>query len=133
MDTFPPSLPIEDKKHETMLGASLNTDGYFSFPFQLLYYFTIGLVLSPFSYGFGFYLISSIFSESWYAYKIKGVYTPNHLFYRFGLFCVGLMGFLIGRTIVLGDRYPLRAKYEQGICEKQLEEDYKNLKLKRKS
>jgi hypothetical protein len=83
-----------------------------------------------FSYGFGFYLIASIFSESWYAYKIKGVYTPNHLVYRFGLFCVGLLGFLIGRTIILGDRYPMRGQYKQAICERQLREDYKILKSK---
>jgi hypothetical protein len=125
---FPPDLPKED--NPTLLTKSLSKNGYFSVPFQIIYSFVIGLVLSPFSFGFIFFILSSGINEFWYAYRISGKYNNYHLFYRFGIFCVGLLGFLVGRTIICKDRYPFRGIYDESICSEQIHKDYKKIRKK---
>ena len=120
---FPPPLP--EDPDPSILTTQLTTDGYFSFPFQASYYFIWGFVLSPFSFGFIIFLVSLFFNESWYAYRIKLKYTPPHLIYRFGIFGIGLFGFLLGRVLIVGDRYPLRGIYKKDICTRQNQEDYR--------
>jgi hypothetical protein len=95
---------------------------YYSFPVQFLYSFGLGLIFSPLSNGFRYFIFFSIVAEFWYGYRIGGKYTPPQILYRFGLFCVGFIGFLLGRWLLM-DRYPLRPVYHKQICDTQIEEE----------
>jgi len=104
---------------------------YYSFPVQLIYSFVLGLIFSPLSNGFRFFVVFSVISEGWYFYRIGGKYTPPQLIYRLGLFCVGLVGFLLGRFLIK-DRYPLRPVYKGQICTAQLDEEIEEMRRDRR-
>jgi len=75
--------------------------------FWIIFSFAIGVIFSPFSYGFafliGFALVSSLASI---AYNRNS--TPLIVF---GIFSVTILGFLIGRAVIKDDWSPFRMDY----------------------
>lgn len=129
-DNFPPNVPslpglatfVRKPDGTCIIIPDQPMTTYYSFPVQLIYSFGLGLIFAPLSSGFRYLIVFSVVSEIWYAYRIGGKYTPPQLLYRLGLFCVGLLGFLIGRWLIR-DRYPMRPVYRKQICTSQLKED----------
>ena len=78
--------------------------------FQFIFYFAIGLILAPFSFGFVIVLIFIILYEIWYA---NSVGTDKYYgFERGALIGVFVLGFVIGR-IIIGDDDPIRKYYHK--------------------
>ena len=99
--------------------------------FWLVFSFTIGVVLSPFSFGFVFLIaFLLLFSLASIAYNGNTYRSTNQAYlFLLGFFAVSVLGFLIGRTAVKKDWSPFRMDYrseDDDVKNKWKEDDKKD-------
>jgi hypothetical protein len=75
--------------------------------YALLLYFVFGLVLSPLNRGIAWIIIFGLLGELYYGYQISGKYKTRTILLRFALFSAGLLGYFIGRVVIVKDKTPL--------------------------
>ena len=92
-------------------GTPLGRYGYGSVVFQIIVTFVIGLVFAPFSYGFIYFLLFWFFWVLLYSLTVNFQFPMWRVFTLFGIFMVGVLGFIIGR-IMIGDENILKWKYD---------------------
>ena len=85
---------------------------YYNPLFQILLAIVLGIILSPFSLGFFFFIIIYIICELYYVYLRGFKYTLDEMAYRALMFLCGLLGFLFGRAYI-GDNDPFRMHYDE--------------------
>lgn len=92
-------------------GTPLGRYGYGSVLFWIVFTFVLGIIFAAFSWGFAYFLLFWILWLIYYSMLINFQYPVWRLFTIIGIFCTGLIGFLLGRFLV-GDEDPFRPYYE---------------------
>lgn len=80
--------------------------------FWLVFSFAFGIIFSPFSYGFLFLIISFIPFEMYMAYRNYKTIGPEYIFWRGAYIFATVVGFLLGRIMIVDDDLPFRSRYE---------------------
>lgn len=120
MDRFESSRRTDHKSLQTTFSSQ-------SIVFWLVFSFTIGVIFSPFSYGFIFLIgFAIVFALAGIAYGGDMYHDKKRAFLIiFAIFSISILGFLIGRAAVTEDHSPFRPDYslEEDNDKKQWEED----------
>ncbi len=120
MDGFESSHHDDHKSLQTAFSSQ-------SIVFWLVFSFTIGVIFSPFAYGFVFLIgFAIVFALAGIVYGGDMYHDKNRaVLFIFAIFSISILGFLIGRAAVTDDRSPFRSDYslEDDNNKKQWEED----------
>ena len=95
--------------YKDIYGSVYDPRGFTLF-FQIIMAFTVGLIFASFSYGFLWFLIYYIVFEIYLVWRLYKVPSTKYMISRFGIFCSGLLGFIIGRYFE-NDHEPIRDYY----------------------
>jgi len=89
-----------------------NTDGYYTILFQVIFAFVIGFIFSIFSLGFFLFILVWLITVFLYGYRFGWKTSIYNVFAIFSIFLYGLVGFVIGRSLI-GDCNPFRHTYDE--------------------
>ncbi len=81
--------------------------------FWLIFSFILGIIFSPLSFGFLFLIFSFIPFEIYVAYKNYKFIGPEFIFWRGAYIFATVVGFILGRIIIVDDHSPFRFDYKE--------------------
>jgi len=98
-----------------------------NFNLELFFTFVIGLLLSPFSYGFVYYILYIIAYELFILFYNDNSYEK---YQRLLIIGVSLIGFIIGRSIFYSSQDPILFQATKIDWSSKMKEIYENIRKK---
>lgn len=93
-----PTKPLIPNKNGILNRGIFRPDGH-TILFQLIVLFVLGIVLAPYSGGLLFIISLALIFEIIFAAQINFKYDTKILLFRFSLFAIAFLGFIIRRAI----------------------------------
>jgi hypothetical protein len=93
-----PTKSLNPNKNSRLNRTIFRPNGH-TILFQLIFIFVLAVVLAPYSGGLLFIISLAILFEIIFAAQINFNYNTKILLFRFSLFAIAFLGFIIGRAV----------------------------------